>query len=82
MSVHNFQSPNGNLIVGTAETVLATAWISYIDPETEEPEYEGGTKIYWDTQETHTRDEKILFVCTAGEEWTFDQLIPFHPREA
>ncbi|MGR9276154.1 hypothetical protein ACU8KI_16250 [Rhizobium leguminosarum] len=72
-----YVSPNGYAIVGTAETVLATAWISEIDPETGEPEYEGGTKIYWDTQETLERDGKILFVCQNGEEWTFDQLTPY-----
>ncbi|MBY5537713.1 hypothetical protein HFO58_31985 [Rhizobium leguminosarum] len=77
MTDHNFTSPNGHPIVGTAETVLATAWISSIDPETQEPEYEGGTQIYWDTQESLTRDGKLLFVCSEGEEWTFDQLLPF-----
>lgn len=76
MSEHNFRSPNGHLIVGTAETVLATAWISYIDPETQEPQYEGGTKVYWETQETLTRDGRVLFVCTEGDEWTFEQLVP------
>lgn len=76
----NFRSPNGHLIVGTAETVLATAWISRIDPETGEPEYEGGTRIYWNTQETLERAGKILFVCTKGDEWTFDQLRPADER--
>lgn len=82
MSLPTYKAPNGKRIVGTAETVLATAWISHIDPETGDPEYEGGTKIYWDTQETLTRDGKILFVCTGGEEWTFEQLIPVEPLDA
>jgi hypothetical protein len=72
----NFLSPNGHAIVGTAETILATARISDIDPETGEPEYEGGTDVHWDTQETLERDGHILFVCEQGEEWTFDQLRP------
>lgn len=74
-STNIYISPTGKQIVGTAEKVLATAWISGIDPETQEPEYEGGTKIYWDTQETLERDGKTLFVCEDGEEWTFDQLV-------
>lgn len=47
-----FLSPNGHAIVGTAETILATARISDVDPETGEPDYEGGTDVHWDTQET------------------------------
>ncbi|MGO4569981.1 hypothetical protein AB4Z52_34360 [Rhizobium sp. 2YAF20] len=74
-----YLSPNGHAIVGTAETILATAWISDIDPETGEPEHEGGTKIYWDTQESLQRNGNILFVCEEGEEWTFDQLKAYSP---
>lgn len=81
MNPSNFKSPNGHFIVGTAETVLATAWISYIDPMTQEPEYEGGTKVYWNSQETLTRNGHILFVCTQGDEWTFDQLVSVDPKE-
>ncbi|MBB4412509.1 hypothetical protein GGE35_002963 [Rhizobium cellulosilyticum] len=82
MSLPNYRAPNGKRIVGTAETVLATAWISYIDPETADPEYDGGTKVYWDTQETLTRDGKVLLVCSDGQEWTFDQLISVEPLDA
>lgn len=76
MNDGKFNSPNGHRIVGTAEIVLATAWICMIDPTTQEPDYEGGTKIHWNTQETLKRNGQVLFVCTEGEEWTFDQLIP------
>ncbi|MGO6727243.1 hypothetical protein ACCS45_03850 [Rhizobium ruizarguesonis] len=76
-----FLSPNGHAIVGTAETILATARISDIDPETGEPEYEGGTDVHWDTQETLARNGHILFVCEQGDEWTFDQLRPHAATE-
>lgn len=71
-----YQSPAGNAIIGTAERVRGTAWISDINPETGVPEYAGGTEVHWDTQETSERNGKTLFVCTEGDEWTFDQLIP------
>ncbi|TAV38809.1 hypothetical protein ELI33_17115 [Rhizobium ruizarguesonis] len=71
-----YLSPEGHTIVGTCETILATAWISDIDPETGEPKYDGGTEIHWDSQETIQRDGQILFVCSEGSEWTFDQLKP------
>lgn len=69
----DYRAPNGSPIVGTAETVLATAWISGIDDEGF-PEYSGSSEIHWDTQETNTRGGKLLFVDDSGEEWTFDQL--------
>ncbi|AGC36164.1 hypothetical protein B7L88_gp124 [Rhizobium phage RHEph10] len=68
-----YRSPTGNVIVGTAETVLALAQIIGINQDGT-PEYEGGTTIHWDTQRTLTRDGKILFTDEAGEDWTFDQL--------
>jgi hypothetical protein len=75
-----FLSPNGKQIIGTAETVLATARIAGIDPDTQEPEYEGGTEIHWDTQKTVERGGKIIFVCVDGDQWTFDQLVPAGPE--
>ena len=71
-----YVSPYGALIVGTAETILATATISEIDPESGVPSYAGGTEVHWDTQVTRDRDGKILFVCESGHEWTFDELKP------
>jgi len=70
----NFVSPEGFPIIGTAEVVLATARIAGIDPETQEPLYDGGTEIHWDTQETQHKDGQMLFVCSNGQDWTFDQL--------
>lgn len=74
MTSQVYQSPNGDLIVGTAETLSATALISGINPETGEPTYEGGTEIDWDAQQTTTLNGKTIFVCEVGKRWTFDQL--------
>lgn len=76
MTLRHYLSPNGDYIIGTSETILAIARISGISTDTEEPEYEGGTEINWNTQETVLREGKVLFVCQGGKEWTFDQLTP------
>lgn len=73
MSERKWVSPTGSEIVGTSDSLLATALISDIN-EDGTPEYIGESEIHWDTQETETRDGKILFVDDDGEEWTFDQL--------
>lgn len=52
-------SPNGDLIVGTIETLWAKARISGIDPETLEPPYEGGTDVNWDSKQTVTLWGKV-----------------------
>ncbi|MBZ7924390.1 hypothetical protein LAC81_27055 [Ensifer adhaerens] len=78
----DFLSPEGNPIVGTSEKILATASISGIDPTTGKPLYFGGTEVHRDTQETLERAGKILFVCSEGNEWTFDQLVPTMNYEA
>jgi hypothetical protein len=75
-------SPNGSHIIGTAEILLATARISWIDPDTGEPEYDSGTDIHWNSQETAERDGKVLYVCAEGKEWTFDELKPVQTSEA
>lgn len=72
----NFLSPNGDGIIGTSEAVWATVLISGIDTETGDPQYNGGAEVHWETQETLEREGKIIFVCSEGKEWTFDQLVP------
>ncbi|MGO4353794.1 hypothetical protein AB4Z25_17925 [Rhizobium sp. RAF36] len=79
--IMKYYSPNGSPIVGTAETILATARISDIDPVTGTPVYEGGTEIHWDTQETRHRNGKVLFVCDEGLEWEFDELTQLSPDD-
>jgi hypothetical protein len=68
-----YRAPNGELIIGTAEMVLCTANIDGISDDGM-PDYTGDTDVHWDTQETQTKNGKILFVCESGDEWTFDQL--------
>lgn len=70
----DYLSPNGSPIIGTLERLSGRAEISGIDPTTGEPEYSGGTAIFYDDQETVQRDGKIVFLDNGGDEWTFDQL--------
>jgi len=69
-----YVSPNGALIIGTAEMVAATAWITDIEPLTGSPVYRGDTEVHWDSQQTRQQNGKIIYVCEDGDEWTFDQL--------
>lgn len=71
----NYVSPKGSPIIGTLERLTGRAELEGIDPETGEPEYAGGTEIFYDDQTTVTRDGKIVFLDESGEEWTFDQLV-------
>lgn len=75
MPAQAFYSPDGNLIIGTAEKLFGTARIAGVDPATGQPVYSGGTDVDWDSQETLISDGKILFVCDSGFHWTFDQLV-------
>jgi hypothetical protein len=69
-----YKSPKGHAIQGTLDTIPGIALINGIDDKGE-PEYMGETDVIWDGQETQVRDGKILYVCTEGHEWTFDQLV-------
>lgn len=71
----NYKSPTGSDIIGTSDTVLATATIQGIEDDGT-PVYAGGSNIHWDSQETRKLNGKILFLDESGCEWTFDQLIP------
>lgn len=75
MTLQLYLSPNGDRIIGTAETASATALILGIIAETGVPVYEGGTEIDWDSQQTETRNGNTIFICDAGDRWTFDQLL-------
>ena len=70
-----YLSPTGHEILGTLERLSGRAEIMGIDPTTGEPEYQGGTEIFYDDQETVTLDGKIVFLDSQGGEWTFDQLV-------
>ena len=69
-----YLSPHGDSIVGTSDIVRATALISGINDDGS-PVYAGQSEIDWDSQATKTRDGCIVYLCEAGEEWTFDQLV-------
>jgi len=68
-----YTTPDGTEIIGTLERVTARCEIHDIDDEGN-PEYAGGTEIFWDAMEVVERDGKMIFLDETGEEWTFDQL--------
>jgi hypothetical protein len=68
-----YQSPKGDAIVGTVETLQATALIIGINDDGS-PEWQGSTEIDWDSQATTMNGDKFVYICDVGEEWTFDQL--------
>ena len=75
MALKQFKSPTGAGIIGTLETVPGVALIAGFDPDTGEAEYEGETMMFWNDQATVKRGGKVVFVDTAHEEWTRDQLV-------
>ena len=67
-------APNGREIVATLEKLIGTCDISDISDDGT-PEHDGtGTEVDWDSQETATRDGKVIYLDDGGDEWTFDQL--------
>ena len=71
-------SPQGDEILGTYEMCPARSEISYfIKGPTDNPvmyEHSGETEMFWDVQETQTKDGKTVFLCSNGMEWTEDEL--------
>lgn len=72
-------SPTGSQILGTLERLSGRAEIiadSYRgDPKTGvDFDWEGGTEIFYDDQETVTRDGQRVFLDEAGDSWAEDQL--------
>ena len=73
-------SPTGHRIIGTSDTIPATATIRH-DSFIKRPDgsidfdYSGETDVFWDGQETSTRDGKILFEDEVGAIWTEDQIV-------
>ena len=80
-----FVSPNGSPIIGTLERITGRANADEYS-ETGEPEYLGGTEIFWDGQETVCRKVgnkvSLVYLSEDGEEYTFDQLTPGLDDEA
>lgn len=66
-------------IIGTAESLLATAYLNLNEIYRKDDgslgfEYTGENEIHWDTQETQTKDGKVIFVTESGREVTEDQI--------
>lgn len=63
-------SPAGYRIVGTSERILGTAYATVSRGIDGKPviDYEGETKVHWDTQELVTQDGEIVFVDEAGND--------------
>ena len=74
LNVDRYFAPDGAPIVGTAETVKATALITGIKPNGE-PEYDGSVEVDWDSSTTVLREGKKVFLDDRDREWTFDQLV-------
>jgi hypothetical protein len=65
------------IIIGTSESLLATAYVSDFsrnDDGTITFEYDGESKLHWDTQETLKKDGKLLFVTETYREVTEDEI--------
>jgi hypothetical protein len=80
-----FKAPNGSPIIGTLERISGRADAEHYS-ETGDPEYDGGTEVFWDDQETVCRRVgdtlSIVYLDEIGIEWTFDQLSPEADEEA
>lgn len=69
-------APNGSPIIGTADLVYCCAYgtVTRQPDGSAEIEYNGETKVYWDTQETTARDGKMLFQAEDGFDYTEEEL--------
>ena len=62
----------GETARGTLERVEGVALVDE-DPTTGEVQYDGETKIDWNSQQTVERDGKPVWVCRCcGHDWTAD----------
>lgn len=61
-------SKDGTRITGSKERVYGIAQILDFDAQGD-PNYEGGTDIDWDSQETIQRDGEDVFVDEDGDEY-------------
>ncbi len=72
-------SPSGAEIIGTADTIQATA-IVQADTFTRNDngslsfDYTGESDVDWNSQRPHERDGKPLFIDENGARWTADQI--------
>lgn len=79
-------APNGKLIVGTLESLIAQADIevdSFSKDENGELEfdYTGNSDVSWDTQETYCEGDERIFVDEGGETWKESEIKLVDPEE-
>lgn len=73
-------APNGSPILGTLEKLSGRAEITE-DSYKKNPDgtldfdYQGGTEIFYDDQETVVQEGKRMFLSADGNEWPEDQLV-------
>ena len=70
-------SPTGGEIIGTLEHMHGVALASDYTRAGDGKisfEYDGGTDVNWDGQETVDRDGNRVFVDESGDEWTEDEI--------
>jgi len=74
-------APNGKPIIGTADSILATA---HTDPEgwgrnthgVLTFDYSDGSTIHWDTAEVETGENRLRYFYDAdGNKWREDQVV-------
>ncbi len=61
----------GEMARGTLEVVHGVALVQ-LDAETGQITYAGETGMCWDSQTLVLRDDKPVWVCGCGHEWTRD----------
>lgn len=69
-------APNGKTITGTLEQLQGRANATRFeldDDGTLRPDYHGDTDVWWEGQETVTRDGQMVLVDREGNEFTLDQ---------
>lgn len=77
--------PSGKRIIGTLEQIQGCAFAEFheLDDDGEiRPEYEGKTKIYWDSQVSVIREDQLVFLDEASNEWLQSQVtfVPVEPE--
>jgi len=73
----DLKAPNGKLIIGTLETVPGTALIqnAKVKCGKVEFEYEGETKIDWDSQKSVLEGGQRVFVDEEWNTWTENKIV-------
>lgn len=79
----SLRAPTGSAIVGTFERLTGTALITtpIRKPDgTIAFDWDGGTEVDWDLQETETFDGETVFVDEYGNKWLGRELVNDNPK--